>query len=306
MKCIFCLLEKPIEEFTREHIFPESIGGSMYLKNCVCKSCNSFLGSNVDGYLTDHYLIQMRRLLYRLPGKSGEIPNPLENGTLLNESGQKVKYILNEDGKPKELYLIPSIEKKTNGGSIKISITIDSKDKNKLPEMLNKSIKRSGSNKELKPDDIAKQLKIEEIKNPKIFVNAKVDIVNYQKAILKIAYELAYYWLGESYIDDPLAILIRSAILDQSDSTHWGEKYKIRGRIGLFKEDAVSTFGSYLETSHIAFLSRSQNNLACYIRIFTVFEGIIAVTESAHLYPNFQDKFIEIESVTGNKKEISL
>lgn len=306
MKCIFCLLDKSATEFTSEHVFPEAIGGSFELENCVCRSCNSFLGSNVDVYLTDHYIIQMHRLLHRLPGKSGKIPNPFERGTLTGDNPQKIKYYFDDDGNPKELYLTPSIVKaKMPNDATKVSISIDIKDKDKLPDMLNKIILRSGSKNEITADDI-KQLKIEKIEKPRICVNAKIDIVNYQKAILKIVYELAYYWLGVSYIDDPSAQLIRNAILDQSDPATWGEKYKIRGHIGLFKESPIIPFGSDLATSHIALLSRSSNDIACYVRIFTVFEGIIAVTEKAQLYHNFRDKFLEIESLTGNKRESDL
>jgi len=272
MKCIFCLLENPIEEFTSEHVFPEAIGGSLVLKDCVCKACNSFLGSNIDIHLTDHYIIQLHRFIYRLPGKSGKIPNPFENGTLTVNNEQKIKYIFDEKGNPKELYLTPSILKtKIGSDSTKVSISIDKKDIHKLPEMLSKIIKRSGSKKEINTDELLSQLKVEEIKNPQIRVDAEVDIVNYQKAILKIAYELAYYWLGASYIEDPSARLIRTAILDQSDPSTWGEKFKIRGRIGLFNRNVpVFPSGLDLTTSHLAFLSRSQNNIACYIRIFTV------------------------------------
>jgi hypothetical protein len=45
MKCIICTNE--FEKLTNEHIFPESMGGSIITKN-VCKSCHSKLGQEVD------------------------------------------------------------------------------------------------------------------------------------------------------------------------------------------------------------------------------------------------------------------
>ena len=306
MKCIFCLLDRADDQFTIEHVFPDAIGGTLELHNSVCKDCNSFLGSNVDVCLTDHYLIQFRRFFYRLSGKSGKVPNPLENGTLLESHDQKIKYYFDENGKPKELYLVPSINKdKISDNATKVAVSIDSKDLNKLPDILNKIINRSGLDKTINAEDLLSQLRVEEVATPKIRVNAGIDIINYQKAILKIAYELAYYWLGTSYLNDPLATSIRSAIMDRSDPSNWGAKYKIRGNIGMF-QGAILPVGTTLQTSHIAFLNQSQNILACYVRIFTVFEGIIAVTENAHLYQTITDSFIEINSVTGSKKESSL
>jgi hypothetical protein len=46
--CIICNEIKKTSEFNREHIIPQNIGGTLYLDNVVCKSCNSSFGSEVD------------------------------------------------------------------------------------------------------------------------------------------------------------------------------------------------------------------------------------------------------------------
>jgi|WetSurMetagenome_2_1015567.scaffolds.fasta_scaffold01024_6 hypothetical protein len=307
MKCIFCMLEKRTGEFTVEHAFPEAIGGSFKLKDCVCKDCNSTLGSDVDVHLTDHYLIQFHRLLHRIPGKSGKIPNPLENSILSGNNPQKVKYFFDEKGKPKELYLTPLVKRnKQADGSTKISISIDHKDEADLPKILQKIIDREGQIGKLTVEDMLKSYKREKIENPLLQINEKIDMINYKRSILKIAYELAYYWLGPSYIDDPSAQLIRRAIIDQSDPNVWGDKYKIHGSIGLCKELNIVPFRLHLETSHIAFLQRTKNDIVCYIRIFAVFEGVIKISESAQSYPHFQDSFLAIETLPGNIREMDI
>lgn len=45
--------------------------------------------------------MQAKRMVLRLPGKSGRVPNPLEKGVLANEPGVKVRYEFDADGKPK-------------------------------------------------------------------------------------------------------------------------------------------------------------------------------------------------------------
>jgi hypothetical protein len=43
--CIFCFRST---DFTREHVIPDAVGGSLFLDNTVCRRCNSWLGTNVD------------------------------------------------------------------------------------------------------------------------------------------------------------------------------------------------------------------------------------------------------------------
>ena len=56
-KCIICEKIKNEEEFNKEHIIPEFIGGSLTI-NSVCKSCNSRLGKEIDSEILNDYLIK--------------------------------------------------------------------------------------------------------------------------------------------------------------------------------------------------------------------------------------------------------
>lgn len=51
-KCIYCLKQKPKENFTRrEHVLPESFGAfknNFTLKETVCDDCNKFFGDNLE------------------------------------------------------------------------------------------------------------------------------------------------------------------------------------------------------------------------------------------------------------------
>ena len=55
MKCIYCRLNKPSEEFRkREHVIPASFGrfeSNLVLRNRVCDSCNQFFGDNLEIHL---------------------------------------------------------------------------------------------------------------------------------------------------------------------------------------------------------------------------------------------------------------
>ena len=99
-RCIICLTETPDAELTDEHIFPEAIGGRIVIGS-VCKPCNDKLGNTIDHRLTEHWLVQGQRMLLKLPGKTGQIPNPLERGVMRDEPSQKLIYKMDANGLPK-------------------------------------------------------------------------------------------------------------------------------------------------------------------------------------------------------------
>ena len=68
MRCIFCLKDRSP---SLEHVFPDAIGGTLTIAR-VCEPCNSWLGTNVDSYLTDHIGVLMKRFLLRIPNRDGK------------------------------------------------------------------------------------------------------------------------------------------------------------------------------------------------------------------------------------------
>ncbi|MFJ3151373.1 HNH endonuclease [Pseudomonas hunanensis] len=62
MKCIVCNKGKQENEFSLEHIFPQSLGGALcpeeFKSRRVCRSCNSTMGLFVDAPLTKGFLGQ--------------------------------------------------------------------------------------------------------------------------------------------------------------------------------------------------------------------------------------------------------
>lgn len=304
MRCIICKEDKPSNEFSEEHVFPDSIGGTLIIKS-VCKTCNDRLGSSVDCYLTDHWLIKGERLILKIPGKSGKVPNPLEIG-VLDGTDQETKYIFNDDGTPKELYLVPSITKVSNeDGSESAIIKIDKKDKDKLPDMINKMRRRKGL-PVISKEEIEAQMIEGTIQTPTIKMRAEFDTVQYKRAVLKIAYELAFYWLGQEYFNDETGEIIRNCMFDSSLEGDWSEEYPIKGFIDLSDEQSRFPFWKDETKSHVAFLNIVDNKICCYIKIFNIFEGVIEVSNDASNYPNFSGKFISINPQTGEKRETDL
>jgi hypothetical protein len=276
-KCIRCLNEFDDAAKSEEHVFPESIGGTICIYD-ICKPCNSLFGSKVDGPFINNWLIDSRRMLLGLAGKSGYVPNPLENGVMANDPTQKVKYII-EDGVPKGLYTIPSVEHGIDAnGNPTISIKLDKSDEAKLPEIM-ETIKARLAKDGKKIDIKTINRKDVRIEKPWVHQQFKIDIWGWQRGIIKIAYELAYRFLGTSYLDDPVARNLRDIlVLDDIDEDTF-KQHPVRGTIELaankqdfaFLDDPNSLYGALLHINGI---------LICVVKIFDVFQGKIVVTES--------------------------
>ncbi|PIC87965.1 hypothetical protein CSV72_02115 [Sporosarcina sp. P20a] len=294
IKCIFCLEDKIGSE---EHIFPDSIGGVLVF-NEVCTKCNNELGSKVDTHLINHYLMQLARLTKKIKGKTGKIPNPFREGMLEGKSESKVHYRFNDDGDPESVYIVPSQELSEDGASLKI--LIDRVDEHKLPDIINKTLKRRGL-PSLTKEEIDEKKQYEIIPDPKINYKPSVDTNSYRKAIIKIVYELTYYWLGKKYLDDTMGSRLRNYI--RSDAIDVDGIY---GNAVIVDKSLESDNFLYLlanEDSHIGMLLIDGNNIYCTVNLFNTFQGSFLVSENAENYPYADNKFLENDVLNEQVRE---
>lgn len=299
MLCIFCLKDKPPEKMSREHVFPEAIGGT-YCIDFVCKSCNDTLGHSVDRFLTDHRLIQFERLRLGLLGKKKAVPNPFVLGHLASDASLQFRFKADETGRL-EPRLVPSIETRVgeNGAKEEVQIRIDTRDKDKIPEIINKILTRAGC-EERTEQQIWDMVKVQEHTNPEIKINIPIDIIHFKRAMIKIAYEMACTWLGESYTRDSMASTLRHCIWDTKLKGDWSARYPIRGQMGIFNKSApLLPFLYDRPSQHMVLLSRAQGRVGAYIRVFEIFEGTVEVTKNADQYPLFTPQFLAIDPVSG-------
>lgn len=309
MICIFCLNDKQIAEFSEEHIFPEAIGGKIVLPDAVCTKCNSTLGTSIDVGLTDHELIAMKRYQFLIAGKRGRIPNPFDSGILNQGKPQQVRTEIDKNGKISRIYLTPKIEKeKLDDNTLRIGMQIDAADKDKIPSIIQKIIERAGSRAVIDKDSLDKLFTMESqtIENPSIQFKMSMSLTSHLRACLKIAYEFAYLWLGESTLSDERMRALREAILADAPPEEWADKYKLRGQVKLFEGEGMMPMFTNPDSAHIAYVSKQGSTVVCYLRIFKVFEGIIEVSASPDRYPDFQDQFCSIDASTGAVRQCRL
>lgn len=300
-RCIICLKEKSAAEFTDEHVFPEAIGGRVVVQT-VCKPCNDRLGNTIDHCLTDHWLVQGQRMLLKLPGKTGHIPNPIERGAMKDDPSHKLLYKMDANGVPKELHTVTSVERTQSGdGTERIAIRIDKKNGPKLAAMVNKMRARAGQPPMTDAEIEAAQV-VTRVEKPWMEMRVAIDVVEYKRAIVKIAYELACMWLGDAYLDDPTAAQLRGCLLDDD----WSSKQRVRGVIDLIGEKPEYPFWHDGTRSHLAFAMPTEDGICIYVRVFELFEGRLLVSENKDRYAGFEGRFLSNNPVTGVLREVDL
>lgn len=198
MECIICREIKSYAEMSDEHVIPDSLGGYYHIYN-VCKSCNSYLGKNVDSKLVNHSFSKFFRRIHNIKGKSGKKPNPFEGEHFLTKKENiKTRLEFNDENKLVP-YLLPEVKQiKDNIGVKQFRVSVDSKDEDKLPGIIKKLAKRNNIKNIKLPSDFTKYT------NPidsEVTVKLNIDLEDFRIGLLKIAYEFAVDSIPDYYKD---------------------------------------------------------------------------------------------------------
>lgn len=282
MKCIFCLEDRPSSV---EHVFPDAIGGTLTIER-VCKPCNDRLGAQVDSLLTDHGLILLKRAQLGMRDSSGRMIDPFRSlfrqARMADDSAQKVE--LRADAKTDELvpYLFhkSTTEELADGTKI-IRATIDASDTSEIGKIIQRTRRREGlpplSDTELEAQIAAAIAGKQTREHPEIKLSFDVDIREYKRAVAKIAYELAWLWLGDDYLADPTAGALRKLILE-------GIEEGITARIEFGADFDPFALWKGEGNAHIGIGSILGSQLSVSIRIFDSIAGAIIVSGAARTY----------------------
>lgn len=293
MKCVMCLEEKAP---SREHIFPAAIGGRIIFYR-VCKECNSWLGGNVDDLLTEHFLIQVARIQHDLRGSRGSLPRPVKQGHL--PTGEPIDILYGEDGRLSGFSIPLGRARRANT----ITFTADQCDQERLRTIVN-NVRQQYDQTELTQEEFEEVITLTQTA-PTVLVKLDLDITAYQRAILKIAYELACRWLGDAYLEDETAQAIRLAVMDKT-SASWLGSHQVNGHIDFY--GAMKTpldMWDEEQDAHVALLARNKNLVVCSVRIFKIFQGQIIMSNNATSYPRFE-AMVAINPIADDVRESTL
>ncbi|HEY1749599.1 MAG TPA: hypothetical protein VGG11_22920 [Xanthobacteraceae bacterium] len=222
-----------------------------------------------------------------MAGYGGEPPSRFDlflgDHEMIGPEAKRIQTTLNkETGKLDHRQLHHAIDVVTPEGEKARQITLDERDRGQIPKIIQRERKRHGlpplSSERLAIE--AANYTVRTVENPLIQIDIQVSFAFLRHAMLKIAYELAFLWLGESYLDDPLAVELREAIMkDDVASTDalpgyadWAEPCT-----------AFKTWTPH-KAHHLAFASVVAGNVVIAVRIFDIYAAAIPVSHDALRY----------------------
>jgi HNH endonuclease len=304
MLCIFCSKECPP---SLEHVFPLAIGGTVTTDR-VCEPCNSLLGSRVDSALSDFLPIRTRRAELRLAGNAGAVPELFEiftgEATVIGQAASRIRTTIDKaTGKLDHRQLYHASEVVRPDGQKVRQITIDARDKGQIPTIIQRERKRHGmrplSSEELA---VAASNYVErEVRNPLIKLTLNTSFAYLRHAMFKIVYELAFLWLGDPYLADPLAMDLRTAIR----SADVASTDNLIGYVGEAEEcTSLNDLWTPHKAHHLAFASIVANQVVICARVFDIYAaGIVVSRDPDRYFRSPADaaklRFLAIDSVSG-------
>jgi hypothetical protein len=146
----------------------------------------------------------------------------------------------------------------------------------------------------------AQKFTVNSIENPLVHVDISVSFAYLRHAMMKIAYELAFIWLGDSYLDDPSAIELRKAICSKDpDSTD-----AIGGYVGWAEGCECFKFWTPHEAHHLAYAAMVPGAIFVSARVFDIYSVAIPITKYPGRYiqkagDSSKLHFVAIDSVSG-------
>lgn len=311
MQCVFCLEEKPS---SIEHVFPYAVGGCLTFDR-VCKDCNSWLGATVDPGLTEYPLVLARRSAAGVAGKDGRVPDffgdVLGTGELVQNPTHKFRVSMGSKGLIARSLNRSEIANVSDGVFERRFVV----DEDTGPKVIAKIIQRERKRADVEPlsrheleQAVAKVLESSQrIENPTFLHKIAFDEASLKLAIMKIIYELAFIWLGESYLTDPIGVCLRevaSRRVGLNDT-------KIEGEISAAREMQPFSWWSSDVESHLAFATTVSGGITVAVRVFDLVGAHVRVTDTAARYlsrglADQQLRFVRMDPVSRTKSESPL
>jgi HNH endonuclease len=317
MLCIFCLKEARRSE---EHVFPEAIGGALTIDR-VCKKCNDLLNKLADRDLIQYPTVRALRAHLGIPDKRGNTLDPFADiwgpGTIFGgEPGQRVGVRRDPStGKP-VLRLFPHrTEKVRPDGEPEIEIKIDARDAEMIPLIIQRENKRAGrpALSEAQLERAVSKVRargLSVIEQPVVRHDVNFKFTDPRRGILKIAYELAWRWLGDDYLNDEGAQRLRQVTLSDR-SLDDPESPQIPGIISAGEMIRALMLWNHLPNVHLALMQCFKGRVGVLVRVFNTLSAIIGVSEHADRYRHLTEtsyggNFLKLDLVSYTFTESTL
>jgi len=310
--CIICLKDKPERTGSGEHVFPYGLGGSFTIHR-VCETCDNRLGDFADGPLQKQYDLLQRRIELGLKGHRGSVPDPVGDAIKKpiphpTERGLMVRVIREPDGETRLESVTKSdfiITYKDDGSLQSIGPSPDTvvapKDNDRIPMLVRSALRKRDVRDEAIIAEVTKQFIASlETSNSDIVVAVDVPMNRggHQMGLLKIAYEMAWYWLGDEWLDDSIAAAMRSWLNDGVPS---GPAIQLNSSMDV--NGMLRSINIAPDSHHFAFIVTLSGQPMVVIGMLGV--HILGVRVSEKAYPIPQNDALLLDAVGRMSNETS-
>lgn len=286
--CIFCREDGS----SVEHVVPEGIGGRKTTDR-VCTPCNSDFGTRVDAKLVDHPLVAFERARLGIAGKS-DVPQPLASGHLADDPAVRVLNVVSAEGTAPQIQTGRVKSKNAAGEDV---VRVFGGDEHEVLQAVNKVLTRAGE-KPLTLEQLRAVAKVTD-ERPEIAVEIRMSTVSFRPALVKIAYEVAWMAIGDTYLDDPIGEVVRAALRDKSLLPE-DLGTRLQARFAILPEQPLVPFLRPAPDAHSIALFAANGQLYVWVRIFSVFEALLPIAAAT---PASASKLITVDPVAGTWTE---
>jgi hypothetical protein len=303
MRCILCFVEKPDGH---EHVIPYALGGSFTIDR-VCEVCDNRLGNVADDGLIRHVNMEQRRVELRLKGNRGNVPDPIAKAVrrpLVRRGIPKHRIRLERDAtdglfRPYTLPLVEFESTDCENGGKRVELKnffVDRRDGHLVPSLVRKSLKTCG----VEGEDIVTAVcdsigsSLEDVEERGTFESRiPIWVGGHQLGILKIAYEMAWHWLGDKWLDDPVAVAMREGLRGKIEALA-----KVNGKIFDDANKILMVGGGDPRLLHAVYMFPGMNKYFIGIRLFDVMSAAFVITDnsSAYTHPGSDAVILKVES----------
>ena len=258
MFCPYCGKDFPENEiFTKEHIVPDAIGGSLNLSILVCNPCNSVLGTRVDGPFLKDFFIANKRVELELVGQSGKPPELIFTGTM-SAFDKRIQGDYSVTPGSKKLHAHKPVEQ--NEGNI--GIVGGEAQVNRILRQMKNSYEEQGLS--ITDMDVSKQV-------PEMHASFEFSMSVLDRAFVKMALGLGHRQLGEKFSRSSDAQRLRDFMWDEDCERR--EAMKLHGSIRIAPEELGELFK--YEDAHVTALVNTGEALAFFGLVFGQYQGMI-------------------------------
>lgn len=267
----------------------KALGGSLTIDR-VCLDCDNRLGGFADSGLINLSAVEVVRHDLELAGQNREIPDPRAKILKIpfvnpNDSKHRVREVVDESGRSifhTLSYVEFEVTYLDEGTLIQPAhVYIDVADESKAKMLAKSALRKKG----IKDKNLLEKL-AQDFSDGLVLANNSVAMQRtvpqrsggHELGLLKIIYELAWYWLGDVWLSDPVACVMRDYLCGRSTST------MLNGKVYDDPDVAIVAVGGDARILHVAYIFEFEGNLLVLLRLFNLFTVGYVVSHEASKY----------------------